>query len=262
MKRAIRALLNRAGLDVVRHRPVPPHLARRAHLLSRFGVTVVLDVGANAGIYGGELRQIGYGGRIVSFEPLSSAFAGLAARAAHDPGWEAVNVALGASAGEAVLNVAGNSWSSSVRPMLDVHLSAAPESRYVGTEAVRMETLDAVFGRYVRPDDRVWLKIDTQGHERDVLAGATASLSRIESVELEMSPVGLYEGEALFTEMYDWLVAQGYACVHLAPGLVDPADERLLSLDGYFHRTVGADERGRGHSGAGAKSWREDRSTP
>lgn len=240
MKRALRALLNRAGIDVVRHRPVPPHLARRAHLLSRFGVTVVLDVGANAGIYGRELRQIGYRGRIVSFEPLSSAYAALAAHAARDPAWEAVNVALGASAGEAVLNVAANSWSSSLRPMLDAHLSAAPESRYVGTQTVRMETLDAVFARHVRPDDRVWLKIDTQGHERDVLAGAAASLPRIESIELEMSPVRLYEGEALFTEMYDWLAARGYACVHLEPGLVDPADERLLSLDGYFHRTTPA----------------------
>lgn len=238
MKRIFKRLLNRAGIDVVRHRPVPLQLMRRAHLLSRFGVTVVLDVGANAGIYAGELRQIGYRGRIVSFEPLSSAYAGLAAQAARDPAWEAVNLALGSAGGEAVLNVAANSWSSSVRPMLDAHLSAAPDSRYVGTETVRMETLDAVFDRYVRPDDRVWLKIDTQGHERDVLAGAAASLPRIDSIQLEMSPVRLYEGEALFTEMYDWLGARGYACVHLEPGLIDPADERLLSLDGYFHRTA------------------------
>ena len=236
MKRILKSLLNRAGVDVVRYRPVPQHLARRAHLLSRFGATVVLDVGANAGIYARELRRIGYRGRIVSFEPLSSAFTALAAQAAHDPAWEAVNAALGAERGEAVLNVAANSWSSSLRPMLNAHLAAAPESAYVATETVRMETVDAVFDRCVRPDDRVWLKIDTQGHERDVLAGAAASLPRIDTIQLEMSPVRLYEGEALFTEMYDWLVAQGYACVHLEPGLVDPADERLLSLDGYFQR--------------------------
>jgi FkbM family methyltransferase len=236
VKRVLKALLNRAGLDLVRYRPVPLHLMRRAHLLSRFGVTLVLDVGANTGIYARELRKIGYRGRIVSFEPLSSAYARLAEDAARDPAWEAVNVALGSASGEAVLNVAGNSWSSSVRPMLDAHLAAAPESRYVGTETVRMDTLDDVFGRYVRPDDRVWLKIDTQGHERDVLAGAAASLPRIQSIQLEMSPVQMYEGEMLFTEMYGWLVARGYACVHLEPGLIDPADERLLSLDGYFHR--------------------------
>lgn len=240
MKYLLKRLLNRAGIDVVRHRPVPLHLARRAHLLSRFGVTVVLDVGANAGLYGRELRNLGYRGRIVSFEPLSSAFARLAELSAKDGAWEAVNLALGAQGGEARLNVAGNSWSSSLRPMLDAHLSAAPESRYVGTETVRVEALDGVFERYVRPDDRVWLKIDTQGHERDVLAGAARSLARIDTIQLEMSPVRLYEGEALFTEMYEWLAARGYACVHLEPGLVDPADERLLSLDGYFHRVPSA----------------------
>ncbi len=236
MKRILRRLLNRAGVDVVRHQPVPPHLARRAHLLRRFAPDVVLDVGANAGLYGREVRRIGYGGRLVSFEPMAAAYAALAAEAARDGRWDAVNVALGAAAGEAVLNVSANSWSSSLRPMLDTHLDAAPDSAYVGRETVRVETLDAVFGHHVRGGERAWLKIDTQGHERDVLAGAADSLPRIDMVELEMSPVGLYEGETLFTEMFDWLVARGFACVHLQPGLYDPADERLLSLDGYFHR--------------------------
>lgn len=236
MIRRVRRLLNRAGVDVVRHRPVPHHLERRAHLLRRFAPSVVLDVGANAGLYGRELRVCGYTGRIVSWEPLSAPYAALAAEAARDGKWEAVNAALGAAPGQAEMNVSANSWSSSLRPMLDVHLNAAPDSRYVARETVRMETLDAELPRRVRPDERVWLKIDTQGHERDVLAGAAESLARIETVEVEMSPVGLYEGEALFTEMFDWLVARGFACVHLQPGLYDPADERLLSLDGYFHR--------------------------
>lgn len=237
MKQILKRLLNRAGVDVVRYHPVPHHLQRRAHLLRRFAPDVVLDVGANAGLYGREVREIGYRGRIVSFEPLSTAYAALAQAAARDGAWEAVNAALGAAPGQAELHVSANSWSSSLHPMLDTHLHAAPDSRYVGRQAVRMETLDAEWSRWVRPGERVWLKVDTQGHERDVLAGAEASLPRIETVEIEMSPVGLYAGEALFTEMFDWLVARGFACVHLQPGLFDPADERLLSLDGCFHRT-------------------------
>ena len=240
MKHVLRRLLNRAGVDVVRYAPVPHHLARRAHLLRRFAPAVILDVGANAGLYGREVRQCGYRGRIVSFEPLSTAYAALAAEAARDGAWETVNAALGAAPGRAELHVSANSWSSSLRPMRDVHLAAAPDSRYVGREVVRVETVDSAFGRHVRPGERVWLKIDTQGHERDVLAGAAASLARIDTVELEMSPVGLYEGDALFTEMFDWLVARGFACVHLQPGLYDPADERLLSVDGYFRRVAPA----------------------
>lgn len=239
---ALRGLLRRMGVDVVRHRPVPHHLARRAHLLARFAPDVVLDVGANSGIYARELRSLGFGGRIVSFEPLSDAFHALAEAAAEDVRWDAVNLALGAEPGGARLHVAGNSWSSSLRPMTDAHLRAAPESRYAGEEAVEVETLDRLWDRFVRPGERVWLKVDTQGHERDVLLGAAGSLPRIDTLQLEMSPVRLYEGEALFMEMYERVVAAGFACVHLEPGLVDPETERLLSLDGYFHRVDG--ERG------------------
>jgi len=231
-----RRLLNRMGVDVVRYSPVPRHLERRAHLLRRFAPAVVLDVGANAGLYGSELRRIGYRGRIVSWEPLSSAYAPLAAMASRDGAWETVHAALGAAPGRARLHVSANSWSSSLHPMLDVHLEAAPDSRYVASETVRVETLDDAWEGRVRAKGGAWLKIDTQGHERDVLVGAEASLPRIDTVELEMSPVGLYEGEARFTEMFDWLVARGFACVHLQPGLYHPGDERLLSLDGCFHR--------------------------
>lgn len=234
-----RSLLRRLGVDVVRYRPVPHHLARRARLLERFAPDVVLDVGANAGLYGAEIRGLGYRGRIVSFEPLAAAFAGLERAAAGDPLWETAPLALGASPGSAVLHVAGNSWSSSLRPMTAAHLRAAPESRYTGEERVAVETLDRVWERWVRPGERVWLKVDTQGHEAEVLRGAAASLARVRTLQLEMSPVRLYEGETLFTEMYERVVAAGFACVHLEPGLVDPASERLLSLDGYFHRIEG-----------------------
>ncbi len=200
---------------------------------------MVLDVGANAGIYARELRALGYAGRIVSFEPLGTAFRDLAAAAAADPRWEAVNLALGAAPGSARLHVAANSWSSSLRPMAEAHLRAAPESRYQGEETVAVETLDRVWDRFVRPGERVWLKVDTQGHERDVLDGAVRSLPRVRTLQLELSPVGLYAGETLFMEMYARVVGEGFQCVHLEPGLVDPTSEQLLSLDGYFHR-IGA----------------------
>lgn len=193
-------------------------------------------MGANAGLYASEVRCLGYRGRIVSFEPLSSAFADLTSATAGDPAWEGVRLALGEAPGEATLNVAGNSWSSSLRPMTGAHLRAAPESRYAAVETVEVETLDRVWDRFVRPGERVWLKVDTQGHEAAVLDGAAATLARVRTVQLEMSPVRLYEGETLFAEMYRRMEAAGFACVHLEPGLVDPATERLLSLDGYFHR--------------------------
>src|SRR5690242_8065586 len=108
-----RRLLRGATLDVIRYHPRSHPLARRMRLLATHGIDVVLDVGANIGQYGEELRRLGYRGRIVSFEPMSAAFAELQARAQADGRWQVIHAGLGAQAGTARINLAGNSASSS-----------------------------------------------------------------------------------------------------------------------------------------------------
>ena len=96
----------------------------------------MLDVGANDGAFGRELRADGYQGRIVSFEPTSAAFAALAAGCREDPRWEPVNVALGSDEGRATINLSRNSSSSSLLDMDGRHTATAPDAEYVGTEPV------------------------------------------------------------------------------------------------------------------------------
>ena len=52
--------------------------------LENFGVNLVLDVGANTGQFAQELRSIGYGGRILSFEPLPDAYKKLIVNSSKD----------------------------------------------------------------------------------------------------------------------------------------------------------------------------------
>src|SRR5687768_14879571 len=86
-------------------------------ILEHHGITVVLDVGANVGQYATRLRQGGWAGRIVSFEPLPTARIALEQAAATDPLWEvAPPMALGASAGTVTLNVSAESDMSSTLP--------------------------------------------------------------------------------------------------------------------------------------------------
>ena len=137
-------VLRRGGVDVVRFQSTTRWLARRKALFDAHAVDLVLDVGANDGEYAISLRRLGYTGRIVSFEPLPDAAAALRARHANDTSWSSYEVALGDTAGEAELRIAGNSASSSLLPMLPSHEAYAPESAVVGNVTVRVATLDSL----------------------------------------------------------------------------------------------------------------------
>jgi FkbM family methyltransferase len=233
----VRTRLRKLGYDVARFTPESHPLARRGRLLRSLQIDVVLDVGANTGQYAQGLRRDqGFAGRICSFEPLAAPFQVLRKRAAGDPHWSAFNFGLGDVAGNATINVAGNSESSSLLDMLPRHLEAAPDSRFVGTEDIEIKTLDEVFSDLCASGERVFLKIDTQGFEGRVLRGADRSLVRIDTVQVEMSLTPLYVGEPTFVEMCQLLVGEGYTMVGLEPGFADPRTGQLLQADGIFHR--------------------------
>ena len=112
------------GVDLRKYSPESSDDARMMRMLSYHNIDLVFDVGANIGQYAEYLRYLGYSGRIVSFEPLSSAYSRLITTAKKDSLWEvAPCAALGSRDGEIKINVAGNSVSSSALPMFDSHLS-------------------------------------------------------------------------------------------------------------------------------------------
>ena len=236
IKSRVRNFLWKFGYDVCRFTPASHPIAQKKHILDRYGINVVLDIGANTGQFVEVLRAFGYRQRILSFEPTSAAFEQLQANAKGDPAWQVFQVAVGEAEATQEINIAGNSQSSSILNMLPAHLNSAPDSKYIGKESVRVVTLDSLFGDLCKPGDNVYMKIDTQGFERQVLKGAERSLPRIGTIQVEMSLVSLYEGELLFDEMRALLAEKGYGLVWLEPVFSDEASGRLLQVDGVFHR--------------------------
>lgn len=236
---SIRRLALKCGIELNRYNPVQSQDARMARLLDQHGIDTVLDVGANTGGYGQALRDIGYRGDILSFEPLGQAYAELTEAAATDVHWHiAPRMALGAEDGEIEINVAGNSVSSSILPMYDAHALAAPQSRYVGTERVRLSRLDSVSHAALGRDRTTLLKIDTQGYEMPVLEGATTLLPHIRGIQLELSLIPLYEGQVTYRDMIDWLAVKGFDLWNIIPGFSDASTGRLLQFDGIFFQKM------------------------
>ena len=239
---AIRRWIRKAtGLDVRVYDFKNAPMARRMALLRHHEIDVVLDVGANAGQYAQALRRNGYGGRIVSFEPMASAFGALQAHAQADAAWEAVHFGLGAAEEAATIHVAQNPQCSSLLAPLPRYLEASSAPTLVAEEPIRIRPLDAVFQQYVRAHERVFLKLDVQGYERHVLEGAQASLPHMAGVQLELSLVPLYEGGPVLEEMLAQLSGHGFTLMSIEPTASHPRTGQQLQVDGVFFRE---DEKG------------------
>lgn len=205
--------------------------------LQYFGIDLVLDVGANRGQFAAEIRRHGYAGKIVSFEPLSDAHVQLQQVSKADSMWQICpRCALGDYDGVVEINIAGNSDSSSILPMLESHRSAAPESAYQGKEPVQIKTLDEIAGQFLQEARAPFLKIDTQGFEWHVLDGARNTLPKIRGVLVELSMVPLYEGQHLWREVMARLEAEGFTLWALQPVFFDQSNGRTLQMDGIFYR--------------------------
>lgn len=225
------------GVDLVRFAPSSHPLARRKRIIESLHIDTVIDVGANVGQFALQMRrEVGFQGRILSFEPLTSAYRVLSGRADKDTHWKTYPFALGDRNESRAINVAENSGSSSFLQMLPAHLHSAPESAYVDSETIEIRTLDSLFQAEVPQPGNLFLKIDTQGFERRVLAGAEGSLPRIATVQLEMSLIPLYSEESLFIDLLAFMQARGYTLIAIENGFTDPATGQLLQVDGIFHR--------------------------
>ena len=198
-------------------------------------VTALIDVGANQGQFGAEVRGDGYRGRLLSVEPLDSAMPRLRERCDDDPLWDCVQCAAGSTGGRGTLGVSGNSYSSSLLPILEAHLAAAPDARYGETQPVELRTLDSIVQEW-GAQGAIGLKLDVQGYEAEVLAGAEATMPRVMYLETELSLVKLYQGQPLFTEMMERLAALGFTLVNLDPAFVEIRTGRALQFDGIFLR--------------------------
>jgi FkbM family methyltransferase len=199
-------------------------------------INVVLDIGANEGLWALRLRAAGYRGRIVSFEPLERAFAKLEAQSREDEHWVSFRVAVGSEAREATLNIAGNWASSSLLPMNTRHWLAEPRSAYVGSEPCEIVTLDGFEGELVGPSERAYMKLDVQGSELDALRGAGKVLDRVEIIQAEMSLLPLYDHAPLLGSVVRYLDERGFGLRGLEPAFVDPTSGVILQVDGIFAR--------------------------
>jgi FkbM family methyltransferase len=237
--RLVRAALAPWNLVVIRAQSIRQDTAFIASILERFSIDLVLDVGANNGSTGQWLRERGYKGRIVSFEPQANVYHALREATEGDPLWECRHLALGAAEGTVRMQVSGLSASSSLLKMEDKHAQVWPESRIVGDEEVPMTRLDGLAEELRITSHRTLLKLDVQGYELQVLNGASGIIHQITAAYPELLFAPLYEGQSEYHEVMAVLERAGLQFSGLYDIYPDPATGLPLFANGLFLRSTG-----------------------
>lgn len=235
IKGVVKRGLRRFGFAI--RRTGPGRLPDLMDFLVARGVDVVLDVGANIGQFGKMLRDSGYRGKIVSFEPMEAAYQELKTTSEDDGDWQVHNLALGATAGRAVLNVSCHNLFSSILDQASAAQAFDPRGvAVIYREEVRIACLDGFFAPF--RDRTVFLKIDTQGYERPVLEGAREALTQIIGVQLELPIVHLYKDTWPLSDALDYMSQAGFVLAQLTPvGWLKEDPVSLVEIDAIFRRS-------------------------
>lgn len=204
--------------------------------LSNNKINKIFDVGANQGQFAQGIFDLGYTGKIISFEPINATFKQLVNNSRKNPNWNPKNFALGDFDGFSEINVSPLSASSSILPFVQDMVDVVPDLNYVRKEKIEIKKLDSIFDEYVESNDRVFLKIDTQGFEKTILDGAIQSLEKLTMIQLEMSLVEIYQGEYTMQQMISFLRNYGFELWALEPGFYHPKTRKLLQVDAIFMR--------------------------
>ena len=204
---------------------------RIVNLLKELHPSAVVDVGANVGQFGIDLRRNGYEGRICSFEPIPSIFDDLINTSKHFQPWDCHNFGIGDDNLELEINVSRNdALSSSFLPMNPKHREYFPGSDFIKTEIASVKTLDSILPHLNLDLSRTLLKIDAQGFESKVIRGANRSLKFIPFCFLEVSLIQMYEGESSLIQILNQLSAYGHEVIDIYPGSSD-SNGTLIQFD-------------------------------
>jgi len=216
-----------------RFQPSPEARLRkvRKRLIHEFNCESIIDVGANSGQWATGVRELGYSGKIFSFEP-SDAFASLQVNSQYDTSWFIEKIALSNYLGVSPFYVSTNKnlSSSLLKPSGILHQNFAFDFEPpIEVNVKRLDSMDF-------NDDNLYLKIDVQGAEYEVISGAVGLMPNVSVIEFESSTIQLYEDEKNHYSIARLLIDFGFTPRQI---VVTHWDDNLatVSLDSIFVKT-------------------------
>ena len=221
------------GYDIMRFKKSNSFDATLERLLSNYTFDCVIDVGANVGLFSSYCLEHLPSVSVISFEPASDLAAALKAKAATKTRWTVEQMALGDTAGEAVLHTSDKSVFNSLNAPKG---GAAIDVKFTGQQVVTLATLDDYASAHgLATYENLLIKVDTQGHDFKVLRGGKQTLGRARAVIVELPFQNIYEGDDNYRDILDYMADAGFSLYAIAP-ISNDKTGAMIEADGFFIR--------------------------
>lgn len=205
----------------VSYYPPPGSLDRHLReFLSQMAVNVVLDVGANVGGFARRVRELGYRGRIVSFEPVRATFEQLRANMCRDSLWRGERLGLSDEDREADIHVHSKAGFDSLLTLRrEAERAYGLDLAAEGRETIQLRRLDSVLPELIDGvrSPRVFLKLDTQGHDVSIVKGASGALGTVIGLQSELPAIELYDGMVPMPAALQYYSSLGFVPIGFYP---------------------------------------------
>lgn len=215
LQRHVADMVARAFEEIVYHRLVE----------NGFKPKAIIDVGAFKGDWTRLAGRIFGPMPMLMVEAQPSLRAGLDALTRELPHVKCETAVLGATAGQEVTFYEMGTGSSFMPEASD-----APRKEL----KLQTRTLDDVVDEHLEPVDDIFLKIDVQGAELQVLQGADKTLERAGLVQLETAMLQYNEGAPLLPEVVSFMAERGFYPTEVS-GFSRPRNH-LVQIDLLFAR--------------------------
>ncbi|MFC1886639.1 FkbM family methyltransferase [Thermodesulfobacteriota bacterium] len=229
------------GYEFINIRKHHPSLETHLKILfSHMDISLVLDIGANEGSFGRMIRDFGYKNRIISFEPVQTAYLQLARNIENDKRWQAFNYALGAEKKSLDMLVpCRNEFASFLEASDYGKENWSTVFTSTKREAVEVYRLDNVFPEMTETDinkEKIFLKIDTQGYDLEVMRGAGEVFRQIDAMQLELALIHIYKEMPDYLESLKMCRQLGFELTGIYPVSRNREKLSLVEVDCVFRK--------------------------
>lgn len=195
----------------------------------------ILDIGAYKGTFAAAASYIFPRAKIYAFEPIKESYEKIVKLQERFPNIIAVNSAVGKTDGEISFYKNAFLPSSSYKLMLKRHKDEFLFTKNESVIKVNSMRLDQ-FLKDKELKHPIFMKIDVQGAELDVLESASNYIKNIDAIMIEVSLVKLYGDAPTFDDINSYLKSTGMNFVDVVDKLFSPKNKKIIQFNAIFIR--------------------------